>query len=133
MSEPLDFKSDCTVKRSYVSHNTSCCGYDAENRQDKESKKKQRAALSSSTTSATQKAAAQPPSPWKRRAPFNFTACLAHADITYEEETHAILRVMGYPHHNGDCKASSLVRRPAIPLHPHVYEIALKQLSSGAE
>ena len=43
-----------------------------------------------------------------------------------------VSRVAGYFEHNTACKAAVLKRLPAIPLHDHVYEIALEQLEIGA-
>ena len=69
---------------------------------------------------------------WKRAAPYNFTACLAHADITYHASEGHILRVMGVLEHNVECVDARLVRKPAVPLHEHVIEVALEQLRAGA-
>ncbi|KAK4693807.1 hypothetical protein P7C70_g8861, partial [Phenoliferia sp. Uapishka_3] len=45
----------------------------------------------------------------------------------------AILRISGILTHNPGCVDAKLVRRPAIPLHPHIYEVALAQLAEGAD
>lgn len=34
--------------------------------------------------------------------------------------------------HNEACQSAILKRLPAVPLHEHVYEVALHQLESGA-
>lgn len=60
-----------------------------------------------------------------RHAPYNFTGCLAHADVTYIKATRQPLRIVGYFEHNDACQASMLKRTPAVPLHPHVYEVAV--------
>jgi hypothetical protein len=67
-----------------------------------------------------------------RRAPYDFTGCLAHANITYNEQSSKILRVIGYLEHNKACQASIMKRTPNIPLHSHVIKVALDQLVDGA-
>ncbi len=59
--------------------------------------------------------------------------CLAHADITTVEGTGEVVRVMGYFEHNQACQQSVLVRFPAVPLHPHVIEVAMLQFRAGAK
>jgi len=39
---------------------------------------------------------------------------------------------MGYFLHNEGCNEAVLTQLPAIPLHEHVYEVALDQLEVGA-
>lgn len=39
---------------------------------------------------------------------------------------------MGYFLHNEGCREAVLIQLPAIPLHEHVYEVALNQLEGGA-
>ncbi|KAK4698364.1 hypothetical protein P7C70_g7914, partial [Phenoliferia sp. Uapishka_3] len=68
-----------------------------------------------------------------RKCGYNFTGCLAHADVVFRECDRAVLRISGIFKHNASCVDAKLVRRPAIPLHPHVYEVALAQLSEGAD
>ncbi|KAK4703451.1 hypothetical protein P7C70_g2768, partial [Phenoliferia sp. Uapishka_3] len=68
-----------------------------------------------------------------RTSGYDYTGCLAHADITFRESDHAILRISGILSHNKACIDAVLVRRPAVPLHPHVYEVALAQLAEGAD
>ena len=60
-----------------------------------------------------------------------FTGCLAHAEITYLQSTQKILRIRGHFHHNEGCKKALIMRFPAVPLHPAVYEVALQQLKEG--
>ncbi|EPS95721.1 hypothetical protein FOMPIDRAFT_1053897 [Fomitopsis schrenkii] len=67
-----------------------------------------------------------------RHAPYNFTGCLAHADVTFIKSSRQALRIIGYLEHNDACRAAVLTRAPAVPLHPHVYEIAVRQLQQGA-
>jgi hypothetical protein len=69
---------------------------------------------------------------WIRRNPYDFTGCLAHAELTERSSDGAVSSVIGYFNHNESCQQSVMKRLPAIPLHPHVYEIALAQLESGA-
>ena len=70
---------------------------------------------------------------WRRHAAYDFTGCLAHADVTYldKPETRVIIRVFGCFDHNEDCQTSHLVRYPPIPIHEHVIEVALRQLRLG--
>lgn len=69
---------------------------------------------------------------WSRRAPYDFTSCLVHADITYIDVAPRIIsRVIGWFQHNDACQKSLLVRYPAIPLHEHVIQVALRQLQRG--
>ncbi|KAI0358662.1 hypothetical protein OH77DRAFT_1375718, partial [Trametes cingulata] len=62
-----------------------------------------------------------------------YTGCLAHAEVTFVEETGQVSRIVGYFEHNTRCKETVLTRFPAVPLHPHVVEIALLQLRAGAD
>ena len=70
---------------------------------------------------------------WRRHAAYDFTGCLAHADVTYidKPETRIVIRVFGCFDHNDDCQKSHLVRYPPIPIHEHVIEVALRQLRLG--
>ncbi|CAL1715611.1 unnamed protein product [Somion occarium] len=69
---------------------------------------------------------------WSRHAPYDFTSCLVHADITYIDVAPRIIsRVIGWFQHNDACQKSLLVRYPAIPLHEHVIQVALRQLQRG--
>lgn len=70
-----------------------------------------------------------------RRAAYDYTGCLAHADVTYkysDDGTTLICRLVGYLEHNESCRAAKLVRIPAVPLHTHVAEVAVHQLGNGA-
>ena len=69
---------------------------------------------------------------WSQQAPYDFTGCCAHADITYNKYCSTMLRIIGYFEHNEECQNSTLVRYPSIPLHDHIYEVTLEQLSQGA-
>ena len=94
----------------------SACGYDTAARRELEKKKQ----LSLSKKSL------------QRHIPFAFTACLAHVEITELESNGEISKVGGYFVHNPQCQETVLGRLPAIPLHEHVYEVALQQLEDGA-
>ncbi|KAI0640234.1 hypothetical protein C8Q77DRAFT_1226560 [Trametes polyzona] len=71
-------------------------------------------------------------SSWTRRAPYPFTGCLGHADVTFVEQTGRVLRIQGIFAHNAACQTASMVRYPAVPLHPHVLRVALDQLRGNA-
>jgi len=94
----------------------SACGYDPQARQGRESKKQ---------TTATSK-------PWERRVPFDFTGCTAHVEVTERSSDGEITRIIGSFSHNSECRSAVLTRLPAVPLHEHVYEIALEQMEAGA-
>ena len=71
-------------------------------------------------------------SEWQRKTPYDFTGCLAHMDITYCLSSLDILRITGIMTHNTACKAQHMTRLPPVPLHDHVWEVALQQLNDGA-
>ncbi|KAI0040770.1 hypothetical protein FA95DRAFT_1472805, partial [Auriscalpium vulgare] len=97
------------------------CGYSGSARQEADDRK------------ATQNNASPSKKKWARSAPYDFTGCLAHADVTYSGAgDKLVLRVVGVLEHNEGCKAANLKRTPAIPLHRHVAEVALRQLKDGA-
>lgn len=104
----------------------SVCGYDTERRQAREAKKK--AAKSSHTRDTCTSDIPK----WRRTVPYNFHECLAHADITYRPIDGQILRIAGVLSHCAPCQKAHIERRPRIPLHPHAYDTALRQLQSGA-
>ncbi|THU96489.1 hypothetical protein K435DRAFT_664429, partial [Dendrothele bispora CBS 962.96] len=60
-----------------------------------------------------------------------YTACLAHIEIT-ERDDGLVSRIVGILGHNEDCKKAKMHRLPSIPVHPHVYEVALDQLKKGS-
>ncbi|KAK7450183.1 hypothetical protein VKT23_013066 [Stygiomarasmius scandens] len=68
---------------------------------------------------------------WDRRVPYKFTGCLAHVEIT-ERANGTIKRISGILDHDESCKTTKLTGDVSVPLHPHVYEIALQQLKDGA-
>lgn len=67
-----------------------------------------------------------------RRNPYAYTGCLAHVELTERDSDGQVTRIVGVLEHNEECLKSVMTRPPAVPLHPHVYEIALTQLRSGA-
>ncbi|KAJ4491421.1 hypothetical protein C8J55DRAFT_398283, partial [Lentinula edodes] len=69
---------------------------------------------------------------WSRRVPYPFTGCLAHIEVTERIGDKAISRIAGISEHNSSCETAVLERVPPIPLHEHVYEVALEQLQNGA-
>lgn len=70
---------------------------------------------------------------WKRHVSYYFVGCLAHIDITFQSKDGQVLRVVGYLVHNEECQKARMARNPPVPLHPHVYHLALRQLEAGAE
>ncbi|KZP27505.1 hypothetical protein FIBSPDRAFT_730771 [Athelia psychrophila] len=66
------------------------------------------------------------------RNPYEYTGCMAHLEVTEREGNGAVTRIVGVGEHNTECTQSVMARVPAIPLHPHVYEVALAQLQQGA-
>ena len=64
--------------------------------------------------------------------PFDFTGCPAHIDLTYRMESFQIVRITGILSHNGSCSVQVMKRLPAVPLHEHVWQVALRQLREGA-
>ena len=69
---------------------------------------------------------------WNRKAPYDFTGCLAHMDLTYRLASNQVLRVTGILTHNEECCERVMRRLPPIPLHDHVWQVALQQLNDGA-
>ncbi|KAJ8094574.1 hypothetical protein PM082_010580 [Marasmius tenuissimus] len=96
------------------------CGYDVDARQ-KQDAKTQRA---QDRTSSDKK--------WSRRVPYDFTGCLGHVEVVENMETKAIERISGILKHNEACTQGVLARVPAVPVHEHVWEVALSQLANGA-
>ncbi|KAJ3832225.1 hypothetical protein F5878DRAFT_654682 [Lentinula raphanica] len=64
---------------------------------------------------------------------YPFTACLAHVEVTVVWVIDGrIVKLCGIFEHNSGCEEARMNRLPAIPLHEHVYEVALEQLENGA-
>ena len=70
--------------------------------------------------------------PASQQNPYNFTGYLAHAELTKCDSDGQVSQIFGIFDHNPECWASVMTRIPAIPLYPHVYEVAVKQLQNGA-
>lgn len=69
---------------------------------------------------------------WPRRVPYAYTGCLAHVEVVERVSDGQITRISGIIEHNSACQKAILNRLPAIPLHDHVYEVALEQLENGS-
>ncbi|KAJ3858071.1 hypothetical protein EV359DRAFT_2008, partial [Lentinula novae-zelandiae] len=69
---------------------------------------------------------------WQQKVPYPHTRCLGHVEVTECVGDGSIIRIAGFWEHNKGCKKATLERIPAIPLHEHVYEVALEQLENGA-
>jgi hypothetical protein len=100
----------------------SACGYDQATRQQREKAKLRQ---SSNIPKDGDK-------DWSRRVPYEFTGCLAHVEITERRSDGEVTRITGHLEHNNSCHKAVLARLPAVPLHNHVYEVALSQLRDGA-
>ncbi|KAJ3752812.1 hypothetical protein EV360DRAFT_88385 [Lentinula raphanica] len=68
----------------------------------------------------------------QRRMPYPFTECLAHIEVTIRVKDEKIVKISGISDHNPACEEAGMNRLPAIPLHEHVYEVAIEQLEDGA-
>ena len=67
---------------------------------------------------------------WKQHTSYDFTGCIAHADLTY---TNGKLRqAIGIFCHNSGCLDAVKIHERSKCLHLHVKEIALNQLCDGA-
>ena len=111
-------------KKAKVTHLRSLCGYDHLARQDLERGRAAKRPDSKKQPSSSQE--------WHRKAAYAFTGCLAHVDVTEHDKSGAVNRIVGIIEHNEKCMAAELIHKPAIPLHDHVYEVAIDQLRSGA-
>ena len=98
----------------------SQCGSSSEARKSKDDTEKTKQGLKVNTI------------PWSRKMPYDFTGCLAHIDITYQFNTDCIIRITGILEHGVACEKQEMQRLPPVPLHPHVWQIALKQIQEGA-
>ncbi|KIJ39177.1 hypothetical protein M422DRAFT_258067 [Sphaerobolus stellatus SS14] len=72
------------------------------------------------------------PQEWQRKTPYDFTGCLAHLDITFDRQSFDIIRITGIMDHNSACEKQEMQRLPPVPLHPHVWQLAIQQLNTGA-
>ncbi|KAJ3884390.1 hypothetical protein GG344DRAFT_35471, partial [Lentinula edodes] len=69
---------------------------------------------------------------WQRHVPYPQTGCIAHVEITERVSDGCITQIAGITTHNEACMNATLEQIPTIPLHEHVYEVALEQLENGA-
>lgn len=65
---------------------------------------------STAARQARDKRGSQNPIEWSRQADYEFTACLAHADVTWNRTSGEIERVIGYFEHSGKCEAAAVIR-----------------------
>lgn len=63
---------------------------------------------------------------------YNYTGCLAHAEIIMIISTGKILRIWGHFEHNQACQEATIAQMPELPIHPSVYIVALAQLCDGS-
>ena len=70
--------------------------------------------------------------PGPHRNPYDFTGCITHAEITEHDSDGQVMRIVGVLDHSEGCQSAQMACLPSIPLHPHVYEVALDQLHSSA-
>ena len=59
---------------------------------------------------ARDKRGSQNPVEWSRQADYEFTGCLAHADVTWNRTSGEIERVIGYFEHSEKCQAAVAIR-----------------------
>ena len=59
---------------------------------------------------ARDKRGSQNPIEWSRQADYEFTGCLAHADVTWNRGSGQIERVIGYFEHRENCEAAAAIR-----------------------
>ncbi|KAI0695371.1 hypothetical protein BC835DRAFT_1414886 [Cytidiella melzeri] len=55
-----------------------------------------------------------------------------NVEIGEDSKMSVVTRVLAYLEHNDKCRTAELDKIPAIPLHEHVVEVALRQLGNGA-
>lgn len=67
----------------------------------------------------------------ERRNPVNYTGCLAHGEVIYETATNHVLMIRGFFEHNSECRKGVFARKPLAPIHPSVFNIALRQMTEG--
>jgi hypothetical protein len=59
---------------------------------------------------ARDKRGSQNPIEWSRQADYEFSGCLAHADVTWNRSSGQIERIIGYFDHTESCEAAAAVR-----------------------
>ena len=65
-----------------------------------------------------------------RHTPVDFTGCLAHGEVVYDQ-THRVVHIRGFFELNEGCQTATFTRPPTFPIHPSVYEVALRQMRAG--
>ena|ERR1700733_5459632 len=98
---------------------SSSCGYDVNAQQARDSNK----LIQNGTVRKAE---------LMRKVPYAYTGCLAHVEIIERVSNGEITRICGVLEHNQGCCKAMLEQLSAIPLHDHVYEVALEQLDNGA-
>ena len=63
--------------------------------------------------------------PGPHHNPYDFTGCIAHAEITECDSDGQVMQVVRVLDHNEVCQSAQIACLLSIPLHPHVYEVAL--------
>ncbi|KAF8587603.1 hypothetical protein K439DRAFT_1298945, partial [Ramaria rubella] len=61
-----------------------------------------------------------------------FTGCLVHLDLTFQVSNLSVQQITGIIRHNEKCLQQDMKRKPAVPLHEHVWQVALQQLNDDA-
>jgi len=59
---------------------------------------------------ARDKRGSQNPIEWSRQADYEFTGCLAHADVTSNRGSGQTERIIGYFEHSEKCQAAAVIR-----------------------
>jgi len=59
---------------------------------------------------ARDKRGSQNPVEWSRQGDYEFTGCLAHADVTWNRSSGQIERIIGYFEHSVKCEGAALIR-----------------------
>ena len=65
---------------------------------------------STAARQARDKRGSQNPIEWSRQADYEFTGCLAHADVTWNRDSKKIERIIGYFEHSKTCEAAAVIR-----------------------
>lgn len=65
---------------------------------------------STAARQARDKRGSQNPIEWSRQGDYRFTACLAHADVTWNRDSGEIERIIGHFGHSPGCEADAVIR-----------------------
>ena len=65
---------------------------------------------STAARQARDKRGSQNPIEWSRQADYEFTGCLAHADVTWNRSSGQIERIIGLFEHSEKCQAGAVIR-----------------------